>query len=372
MAWVCPGFSVVRIMRVLDPMTREQVISITAVALFIHFGFIFYVIAAAGTFTSSGNPGNAFTAFVLEVNVAISGDESLRSAQKASICGVISFGLVMYMFIIRLRDRYRKARGITESMWTVESTMLDDICTTFCCTPFCVIAQMDRTEFDSHSLSDYCCISTNTMPTRSMLAPPDTPGESSLNSAHIHGGKWPTSIFCCFHKCVPVCLMAWCCPCFPLQRIRKSIHAGRQLAEVWGTEGGPEVNTTFCFSSFGVETCILSIFYPIWLFLFALSLRGIYRSIFLYSRHDVLGVALLFLIFCLAIGHVYVGAVRSKYRRARGITENTCFFCKRMEFDDICTSLCCCPCSVIAQMDRTEFEYDGCSDCFEAFAEPQI
>ena len=238
-----------------------------------------------------------------------------------------------------------------------ESTVCDDIWTTCCCTPFCVIAQMDRTEFDSHSLSDYCCISTNNMPTRSMVEPPDTPGESSLNSAHIHGGKWPTSIFCCFHKCVPVCLMAWCCPCFPLQRIQKSID-------------DPAVDTTPCFSSFVLDTCALNMLYPIWLVGITYSLILIFNSD--YDNASVCG-GLVLLFFMLFFGIFYIAGIRSDYRRVRGITENTCFFCKGCDGkgnpDDFCTSLWCCPC-VIAQMDRTEFEYDGYSDCFEAFAEP--
>ena len=54
--------------------------------------------------------------------------------------------------------------------------------------------------------------------------------------------------------------------------------------------------------------------------------------------------------------------VQMQYRRRRGITESTFF-------DDCCFTAMC-ECCVLAQMDRTEFNYQECEDCGKAFSSP--
>ena len=60
--------------------------------------------------------------------------------------------------------------------------------------------------------------------------------------------------------------------------------------------------------------------------------------------------------------------VQMQYRRRRGITENNCC-CEGTFFDDCCFTAMC-ECCVIAQMDRTEFNYQECEDCGKAFSSP--
>uniref|UniRef100_A0A7S2XC94 PLAC8 family protein n=1 Tax=Lotharella oceanica TaxID=641309 RepID=A0A7S2XC94_9EUKA len=155
-------------------------------------------------------------------------------------------------------------------------------------------------------------------------------------------GYWPTHLFGCFENPVPSCLMACCCWCFPLARVRAHAHI-----ENPSCNGYPGSNWGYNIGFLAT----LFVLHQIFWFL---------RSILFF---DVLGMI------CQIILIFFVCVTRMEFRRSKGITENCCC-CEDTIFDDFFSS-CCCTCCVIAQMDRIEFNYrDGCNDCGRAFSNP--
>jgi len=155
----------------------------------------------------------------------------------------------------------------------------------------------------------------------------------------VADGNWPTSLFGCFENCVPSCLMACFCWCFPLARVRTHAH----IEEPSYPGASWSSNITFLFF-----IAVLDFI----LYLFRFNIVARIFSIFVHT----------FLV-------VFVFVTRMQFRRSKGITENCCC-CENTCWDDFFSSWCCF-CCTIAQMDRTEFNYeDGCGDCGRAFSNP--
>uniref|UniRef100_A0A7S3Z5A8 Uncharacterized protein n=1 Tax=Lotharella globosa TaxID=91324 RepID=A0A7S3Z5A8_9EUKA len=131
-------------------------------------------------------------------------------------------------------------------------------------------------------------------------APMGVPGRQAEN------GFWPTHLFGCFENPVPSCLMACCCWCFPLARVRAHAHIENPSCN--GFPGSSwESNIGFLATLF--------VLHQIFWFL---------RSIVVF---DILSMV------CQIIVVFFVCVTRMEFRRRKGITENCCC-CEDTIFDD--------------------------------------
>ncbi len=170
-----------------------------------------------------------------------------------------------------------------------------------------------------------------------VYAIPQQQGYAGAGQGMIPGGLWPTHLFACFDNVLPSCLMSCCCWCFPLARVRASQNIQSTIGSNYSTN--------------------LAIFIFIYL---VLSFASGMRKTLPWLQYVQIVVGVFF---------VYVVvSTRMEYRQKRGITENCCP-CQTTVWDD-CFSSWCCTCCAIAQMDRTEFNWNDSGDCGAAFSDP--
>jgi len=159
----------------------------------------------------------------------------------------------------------------------------------------------------------------------------------------IHGGMWPTPLCGCFENCLPSCMMAWCLWPYPLARVRVASHIDQPSCVEWP---GSNWNA--------------NIIFLLVLWLLEVIFTGVYIPVVSSWISLVVGVTKI----------VFITVTRMEYRRHKGITENCCC-CEDTCWDDCCSTTFC-MCCVIAQMDRTEFNWrDGANDCGRAFQNPR-
>mmetsp|Transcript_11947 Transcript_11947/g.29417 ORF Transcript_11947/g.29417 Transcript_11947/m.29417 type:complete len:274 (+) Transcript_11947:168-989(+) len=166
----------------------------------------------------------------------------------------------------------------------------------------------------------------------------------------IASGYFPTPLCGCFENVFPSCCMATFCWCFPLARVRT--HAHIEEPSVRGWPG----------SDYTSNLALLFMLWVLDLITKAVANRDVH------APGSAVGVFSIIGIFVVVVRTAFVVVTRMEIRRRKGITENCCC-CDNTIWDDLCSTFWCF-CCVVAQLDRTEFDYEE-GDCGRAFRNPR-